>query len=270
MSSPRQEELNRATWSKSPAQRDLQRGAAFTDPGERAALEYALPDVRGKAILDLGIGMGRTVPILEPIAGEYRGLDFLPSMVEASRRAYPHASLAVGDARSLAQYPEAHFAMVVFSYNGIDAVSHADRRLVLRAVRRVLAARGVFLFSTLNIDGPSFRERPWKVRVWPPYSAIGYARQAVRQLAGAPLDLVNWSKIRRGGERGQGFAVAPLSAHHYGVLAHYTSLERQLEELAEEGFAAAPAVFDSRRGARLARGADTRDVDWFHIVAARA
>ncbi len=264
-----QESLNRATWSKVSAQRDLLRGAEFTDPGERAALEHVVTHVRGRPILDLGVGMGRTVPILRPLASEYRGVDFLRSMVEASLRAYPDASIAVGDARSLAEYPAAHFAMVVFSYNGVDAVSASDRRLVFRAVRRVLAPRGVFFFSTLNIDGPSFRERPWKIRVWSPRSVLGYGRQALRQLVGAPLDLVNWMKIRRGGDRGPGFAVAPLSAHHYGVLAHYTSLDRQRQELDEEGFAADPVVFDNARGARVGAGSDTRDVDWFHIVATR-
>jgi SAM-dependent methyltransferase len=265
-----QEELNRATWSKTAAQQDLLRGAAFTDPGERVAFTHVLDDVRGRPILDLGVGMGRTVPILKPLASEYHGIDFVPAMVEATRRAHPDASIALGDARSLSELEGDHFGMVVFSYNGIDAVPSADRRKVFRAVHRVLAPRGVFLFSTLNLDGPSFRERPWKVRVWPPATPLGAARQALRQLVGAPRDLVNWMKIRHGGARGPGFAVAPLSAHHYGVLAHYTTLERQLRELADEGFAADPLVFDNARGDRVLPGAGTRDIDWFHIVATRA
>ena len=264
-----QEDLNRATWSKRSAQQDLLHGHAFTDAGERAALDHALPAVAGKAILDLGVGMGRTIPILKPIAGEYRAIDFLPSMVEASRRAFPDAKIDVGDARSLADLPAEHFAMVTFSYNGIDAVSARDRALVFHAVRRVLAPGGVFFFSTLNIDGPSFRERPWKLRVWSPKSAAGYAWQALRQLAGAPLDLANWLKIRTAGERGENFAIAPLSAHHYGVLAHYTTLARQVEELVACGFHAEPVVFDNETGGRVGLGANTRNVDWFHIVATR-
>jgi len=265
-----QDDLNQSTWSKGASRRDLARGAAFTDAGERAALDYVLDKVRGKPILDLGVGMGRTVPLLMPLTSDYRGLDYLPTMVEASRRAHPQAKIDVGDARFLTGYPDGHFGMVTFSFNGIDAVSAGDRRLVFRAVRRVLAPNGFFFFSTLNIDGPSYRERPWKIRVWPTRNPVRYAWHVMRQIAGSPLDVINWLKIRDGGERGQGYAVAPLSAHHYGVLAHYTTLKRQLEELSEEGFAKDSAVFENSRGARVSSTDDTSKVDWFHIVAMRA
>lgn len=264
-----QDTLNRSTWSKRSSQRYLLRDATFTDPGERSAFDHVVERARGKPILDLGVGMGRTIPLFTPLTSDYRALDYLPSMVEESRRRFPNARIEVGDARSLAEYPADHFGLVCFSFNGIDAVSAADRALVFRAVRRVLAPGGLFFFSTLNLDGPSYRERPWKLRVWPTRNPVKYAWRVLRQIAGASLDLAGWLKIRDAGERGPGFAVAPLSAHHYGVLAHYTTLKRQLEELQNEGFAGEPLVFENVEGAPVSIGQDTRDVDWFHFVATR-
>jgi SAM-dependent methyltransferase len=265
-----QDDLNKSTWSKASSMRHLARRASFTDQGERAALNYLVEIVRGKPILDLGVGTGRTISLFKPLTLDYRALDYLPVMVEASRRQHPDASIEVGDARSLMGYPSDHFGLVSFSFNGIDAVSAADRRLVFRAVRRVLAPSGVLFFSTLNLDGPSYRERPWKIRIWRTRNPARYAWRVVRQIAGVPLDMTNWLRIRSCGERGSGYAVAPLSAHHYGVLVHYTTLKRQLEELEAEGFARDPAVFESNRGERVSVGADMSKIDWFHIVAARA
>src|SRR5262249_37774832 len=163
---------NQATWSKLSSRRYFARGAAFTDPGERAALDWVRDRIRGKPILDIGVGIGRPIPMLKPLRSDYRGLDYVSPMVDASRPAYPAARTDHGDARYLAGYPADHFALVTFSYNGIDAVSAADRALVFRAVRRVLLPDGFFFFSTLNIDGPSYHERPWKIRVWPTRNPI--------------------------------------------------------------------------------------------------
>jgi hypothetical protein len=83
------------------------------------------------------------------------------------------------------------------------------------------------------------------------------------------VNLRNWLRIRDGGERGPGYAVAPLSAHHYTILAHFTTFERQLAELEELGFDSSGPAFDSRRGAPVHRGDDTSRADWFQIVARR-
>jgi SAM-dependent methyltransferase len=239
---------------------------AFTDPGERAALLLVGDRVRDKPILDLGVGTGRTVPLLSPLTHDYRAIDFVPAMVEATRAKHPQLNVAEGDARNLSGCPSGHFALVYFSFNGIDAVSAADRRLVFRSVRRVLAPGGYFVFSTLNIDGPSYRERPWRVRFWPTRNPLVHAARIGRLLIDAPTDLANWRRLQGSCESGPGWAVAPLSAHHYGILAHYTTLARQLDELQEEGFARDCPVFESVRGARVSPADDTSHADWFTLV----
>jgi SAM-dependent methyltransferase len=268
MQSIEQSDLNRNAWSSRASQRDLDGIGGYTDDGERAVLEYVRERARGKPILDIGVGTGRTIPMLEPLASDYRALDFVPSMVEVCRTRYPGVRIDFGDARTLDGFPTDHFGLVSFSFAGIDAVAPADRRRVLRAVRRVLAPGGTFVFSTLNLLGPSFRERPWKIRVWPTRNPVVAARQVIARVAAAPLDLVHWLRIRDAGERGDGYAIAPLSAHHYALLVHYTTLERELRELFDEGFAG-EVVFGNRSVRPLSVESDVSHVDWFHVVARR-
>jgi hypothetical protein len=82
-----------------------------------------------------------------------------------------------------------------------------------------------------------------------------------------PFDLVRWARIRGGREVGDGWAIAPLSAHHYGVLAHFTTLERQLDELAHAGLDRDVVIVESERGERVRAGDDTSHVTWFHFAA---
>ncbi len=265
-----QEALNLTTWSKPAVVRELDSLAECTDPGERAALDHIGEEIRGKPILDLGVGTGRTIPILQPLASEYRALDCSTVMVAVCRQRFPGVKVNLCDARDLSPYPSDHFGLVNFAFNGIDAVPLSDRRCVFRAVRGVLRPGGIFLFSALNIEGPSYRERPWRLRVWPTRNPVRAAWAVARQTAGMAIDFGNWLSIRGKGQAGPGFALAPLSAHHYGILAHFTSLARQLDELEEEGFAPGVAVFESRRGRRVALRDDTSKSDWFHFVARRS
>jgi ubiquinone/menaquinone biosynthesis C-methylase UbiE len=61
MSAVAELDRNQSTWSKASSQRDLDRVARFTDPGERAALDLVRAEIRGKPILDIGVGTGRTI-----------------------------------------------------------------------------------------------------------------------------------------------------------------------------------------------------------------
>jgi SAM-dependent methyltransferase len=263
-----QDARNKTTWSQSSSRRWLDAYEAFTDLGERAALDAIRDRVRGRAILDIGVGTGRTIPLLAPLAGEYLGVDYLQAMVDACRHRHPHVQVELGDARRLHGVPSGAFALVNFSFNGIDAVAHHERLAVLSEMRRVLADDGVAVFSTLNLAGPARRERPWAPTIAASRNPLKRAVRTGRAWAGVPLDLVRWAKLRNFAEDGEGWAVSPLSAHHYGVVAHFTTLRRQLAELDEAGLDC-DVVYDNIQGARVTPNDDSSKIAWFHIVARR-
>lgn len=263
-----QDDLNRRTWTKPSSIRWLDKHGFI--PGEAAAFAHVRAQLIGLPILELGVGTGRTIAFTAPLAAEYRALDYLAPMVEACRRAHPGVRVDLGDARTLDGLPDAHFGLVTFAFNGIDAVSHADRARVLAAVHRVLVPGGLFFFSTLNLDGPELRERPWQVPIQPSWNPIVFGVRAAKAARYLAYNVANWARMQPLVERGPGYAVAPLAAHGFGILAHYTDLPRQLDELAAAGFAPDVPVFASSGPCeRLGPDDDTRDVGFFHLIASK-
>ncbi len=256
MSPSPQDRINQARYAEPWSLAGLAALQGFTDEGERAAFWRVVDTMRGRAILDLGVGPGRTVPLLRAMSADYVGLDYLPAMVDAARARHPQADIRLGDARDLAGFNDGRFDLVVFSYNGIDSMSHEDRRRVLAQVRRVLAPGGVFWFSTLNLDGPAFRARPWRPRPpRRPRRALGWLRYAAQWLLSwtrVPSHLRAYRRGLRLARQSNGWAIAPFFPGEWRLVVHYTSLARQLADLADAGFSVeATEVFDSGSGRRL-------------------
>lgn len=105
----------------------------------------------GMAILDVGVGAGRTTPHLASLALRYVGVDFSEAMVRACRERFPALDFRTMDATDMSAFPDASFDAVVFSFNGIDAIpASGGRARCLKECARVLKDGGVFLFSTHN------------------------------------------------------------------------------------------------------------------------
>jgi SAM-dependent methyltransferase len=227
-------------------------------------LESVASRVRGRRILDIGVGTGRTIPIMQALSEDYVAIDFLPPMVEACRRRYPGARVLLGDARDMAMFGAGSFDVVMFSYNGIDAVDHVDRQRVLREVHRVLVPGGLFLFSTFNEAGPCSHEKPWRHRLT--LRDVAHPRRVVRTVCGFPLDVRNYTRHHGREVIGEGWAIRNVSAHHFALVTHFTTLEWELSELLSAGFEA-EETRDSRTGSVIDPSADVSKVWWFHISA---
>jgi len=107
-------------------------------PVEQAAFGRVAAAARGKPILDIGFGGGRTVDPLLAISTDYLGIDYCQEMVDACRRKHPGVRLQLADARDLSQLQPDSIALAVFRCNGIGMVNHADRLVILAQVHRVL------------------------------------------------------------------------------------------------------------------------------------
>lgn len=121
----------------------------YLTAGEQLLFETYLHP--GMAILDLGVGGGRTTPHLSAIASRYVGLDYSEGMIRICRRKFPDLQFEIADASDLSQCEDASFDAVVFSFNGLDCLApDAKREDCLRECYRVLKPGGVFIFSSHN------------------------------------------------------------------------------------------------------------------------
>jgi ubiquinone/menaquinone biosynthesis C-methylase UbiE len=255
--------INRGTWAKHRTLRYFEQVSGFSDAGEEKAISDVAASVRGVPILDIGVGAGRTTPLMLELSTDYIAVDFLPEMVEAAKRKFPDLRIEWADARDLSRFDDSQFGFVMFSWNGIDAIDHEGRQNALHEIRRVLAPGGHFLFSTLNERGPEARAKPWTASL---NEAGGSGIEHwLRRIASVPIDLFNYVRFRKDWKSGTGWSVRSLSSHHFGLVTHYTTLEREITELADAGFEVL-GIRENSTGAAVRAGDDTTRSSYFHFV----
>ena len=124
-------------------------GLSYLTSAERLLFETHLKT--GFAVLDLGVGGGRTTSYLSSIASDYIGVDYSEEMIRACRMKYPRFRFEVADAADLSRFANEFFDAIVFSFNGIDyLVPDENRQQCIRECFRVLKPGGTFIFSCHN------------------------------------------------------------------------------------------------------------------------
>lgn len=255
------DKVNLAGYSKPSVARWFGDQHGYFDPGEQVVLEAIAAEMAGGAILDIGVGAGRTVPLLRAISEDYVAIDFSEEMVRQCRRRHPGVAVEVGDARDLGRFATGSKDLVVFSCAGIDHVGHDDRQQVLREGHRVLRAGGAFVFSTHNKHGAGHGERPW-----------GSRRELtqLRHMAGLalylPINLRNHLRHRKLDVDAGGWSMRNAAFDHFSMVFHYTTVANQAEELMAAGFQPGPEIYEFESGRRLEPGEDT-DAWSMHVIA---
>jgi SAM-dependent methyltransferase len=270
--------VNRATWAGAAAISDLL-VEGYSDPGERLALLAFADRVRGRAVLDIGVGPGRTTSLLRLATTDYHAVDFVPEMVDLARRRFPGVDIDVDDARTLSSVADASYDGAMFSFNGIDAVDHDGRAQVLASVHRVLRPGGHLLYSVLHKDGPAYRARPWRRPPLPwvvgsltPSRGPGPLRlavtivRAIRSPGRWPRSVGNYRRMRRSSVDHGDWALAPNEAHDFGLLTHFTTVAGELLRLQAAGFELV-TTFAAEDGRPVHDGEPPGDVRWFHLLA---
>nr|WP_314142865.1 class I SAM-dependent methyltransferase [uncultured Rhodococcus sp.] len=243
----------------------------FLDRGEAAALVAAAGVARGKPVLDVGVGSGRTTALLRLLSDRYVAIDYAPNMIEGFRRNFPDLPAHVADARDLADFTDGEFGLVVFSNNGIDTVTHDERVRVLAEFHRVLGESGTLVFSTLNRNGPSFGEKPFqlsrptqKFRFSPRRLVVSLGRRLLDP-ASVVRSLANWWSARsRVVDRGT-WAVAPLAAHDFAPFMHFTTVADVRRLVTDAGFTISEIFADD--GSIVTPDALASTADNFTVVA---
>src|ERR1019366_8247253 len=135
-------------------------------------------------------------------------LDLSRSRVGESER----CRFEIGDARDLSRFGDGEFDVVLFSFNGMDYISHEDRLRVLAPVRRVLRPGGTFFFSAHSLNVFPFR------LIWPDVSW----RKPIRALRFHGGAVLRWLRLRLANRtvdaeavRSRGWTLLVADAHGY-------------------------------------------------------
>lgn len=223
-------------------------------PVEQRVLDAYSSLIAGAAVLDIGIGGGRTTAYLLQVAGSYTGIDYAQGFVTVVKNKYPKADIHLADARDLSAFKDGEFGFVNFSFNGMDYVDEAGRVKILAEVSRVLKPGGIFFFSTHNKDHHSFYKAPWtnaslsfftKLKTWLkllPFLPRHLARKKRQQFA-------------------DGFAIINNSAHNYSLMTFHTTPAFLKKQLLSAGFSEISLL--SKTGAAVA---DQELDEWLFVV----
>jgi ubiquinone/menaquinone biosynthesis C-methylase UbiE len=118
-------------------------------------------------MLDIGVGGGRTTKHFYPLVKEYIGIDYSSKMIAACQERFMNkksVNLMVCDVRNMSQFEDNSFDFILFSFNGIDYISHDERLQVFQEIHRVGKPGGYFFFSTHNLQAIE-KEFHWKTHI---------------------------------------------------------------------------------------------------------
>ena len=132
-------------------------------PPEEAIFHKYRENICGKRVLDIGCGTGRTTPYLVNLATKYTGVDYSCEMIEFCKNTFKDIediSFILCDVRNMSIFEDNEFDFVLFSYNGLDCICHEDRLKALSEIHRVLREKGLFVFSSHNINYRNIHSHP--------------------------------------------------------------------------------------------------------------
>src|SRR5690349_8861924 len=231
---------NHVTFSAMLTVWDYQRMTELQVP-EAVILDCLRAEFAGKRILDIGVGGGRTTSHLLGISEKYTGIDYSSRMIEKCRARYPSQALSVCDVRDLSRFGTASFDFVMFSFNGIDCLSHEDRLKALAQIRTVLAPGGVFVFSSHNHRSPI--RSPWNVEHLPfDINPLNNPMHFFRRIAMYPKGIANFYVNKRYEQKDTRYSIHLSESHNYGILVYYIDIKNQVQQLLNYGFKEIKAV----------------------------
>jgi SAM-dependent methyltransferase len=211
---------------------------------ERTAFAAVAAQFSNKRILDLGVGAGRTTPALLQISSNYTGIDYVPEMVAQCRNRFAGVRFEHADARSMQQFADRSFDLIVFACNGVSMVDHAGRKAILNEVRRLLDVGGVFIFSTYNRNSDE-HDRGFELPAFTPsWNPLRLGVRAARFMVDLVRGLGNRLRYRRYEVRTEEYTIRNDRCHHYATMLYYISMENQFKQLLQAGFPHTPEVYD--------------------------
>jgi len=229
---------------------------------EEVILSYLSHEISGKAVLDIGVGAGRTVPHLTAYTEHYTGIDYSENMLRHCRAKYGRARLLLCDARDMSVFEDGAFDAVFLCFNAIDDADHEDRERILGEVHRVLKRNGVFVFSAHNLAFA--RRSAYRFRGFVPGGdAFELVKKNSVRVKRYFTGILNHLRNKRHEVRGEHYSIINDPSHNFRMLTYYISKEKQVSQLAAAGFSEVEMV--DEKGSFIKLNQDCRDC-WIYYI----
>ena len=196
---------------------------------EKVLFEKITPKIRKAKLLDIGIGGGRTTKYLLDMSSDYTGVDYVKQFVDDAAKKFPDANILWADAKDLTTFEDRSFDFVLFSFNGLDCISHEDRLQALREINRVLKTDGIFMFSSHNRDYKHFNKLPWQQKIQFNPTYLKYFLYCLYHL---PTHL----RMKKYEIFSDEYALVNDGDHRFSMLLYYISIDKQIAQLNANGF----------------------------------
>jgi ubiquinone/menaquinone biosynthesis C-methylase UbiE len=197
-------------------------------PSERLVLDFLKADLNNMVMLDIGVGGGRTTAHFANLVKEYIGIDYSKNMIDACNikfSKFENVRFLTCDARSMRIFKDNYFDFILFSFNGIDSISHEGRIAALREIYRVSKKEGYFYFSSHNIQSINNIFRFY------------FSNKPIRLFKNIILFILlrifnrNYNEMIK-----RNYAVINDGFHHLRLFQYYIKPEFQLDQLHNCGF----------------------------------
>ncbi|HAC64294.1 MAG TPA: class I SAM-dependent methyltransferase [Cyanothece sp. UBA12306] len=197
-------------------------------PAEETIIKLLQKQLPKMTMLDIGVGGGRTTKYLSGMVEKYIGIDYSPEMIAACKKRFYSAKdtvlFEVCDARNLSKFEDNYFDFILFSFNGIDYISHDERLQVFQEIHRVCKSEGYFFFSTHNLQGiePEFN--------WRKHLSFNLFATYVNLVMFAFLRLFNPS-ITYHQLQNNNYAIIKDESHNFRLKTYYIRPNEQIKKL---------------------------------------
>jgi ubiquinone/menaquinone biosynthesis C-methylase UbiE len=229
-------------------------------PAETTILESLQSQLCSMKMLDIGVGGGRTTQHFSEVTAEYTGIDYSAEMIAACHQRFPGttATFQVCDVRDMSRFEDDSFDFILFSFNGIDYISHTDRLKALREIQRVGKPGGYFCFSSHNLNG--FEQQfdfKQQFSVNPLKTYVNLVMAAFLHLFNLPITL---KQLQR-----SPYAILKDESHNFRLNTYYIRPEKQIKQL--ELYFKSTRIYSWKSGLELTAENEHYDSDmWLYYL----
>jgi ubiquinone/menaquinone biosynthesis C-methylase UbiE len=193
-------------------------------PAETTIFNLLQPQLSTMKMLDIGVGGGRTTQHFYDVTAEYIGIDYSAEMIAACQMRFPEAVFQICDVREMSRFADHSFDFILFSFNGIDYISHADRLQVFAEIQRICKPGGYFCFSSHNLDGFEQQFDYWQQLKFNPFTTyVNLVMSAFLHIFNFPMTL---KKLRRSSH-----SILKDESHNFRLNTYYIRPQEQLKQL---------------------------------------